>query len=43
MMAAVFPVFFATLGTASDSPAMMTSRWGFTTAIAALIVLDFLL
>lgn len=37
MMAAVFPVFFATLGTASDSPAMMTSRWGFTTAIAALI------
>lgn len=37
MMAAVLPVYYATLGTASDSPAMMTSRWGFTTAIAALI------
>ncbi len=37
IMAAVFPVFYATLGTAADSPAMMTSRWGFTTAIAALI------
>jgi MFS transporter, UMF1 family len=37
MMAAVFPVYFATLGAAGDTPAMMTSRWGFTTAIAALI------
>lgn len=37
MMAAVLPVYYATLGAASDSPAMMTSRWGFTTAIAALI------
>jgi UMF1 family MFS transporter len=36
-MAAVFPVYFATLGAAGDTPAMMTSRWGFTTAIAALI------
>ena len=37
MMAAVLPVYYATLGTAGDSPAMMTSRWAFTTAIAALI------
>jgi len=37
MMAAVFPIYFATLGAAGDSGAMMTSRWGFTTAIAALI------
>mgnify|MGYP001183637225 CR=1 FL=1 len=37
MMAAVLPVYYATLGAASDSPAMMTSRWGFTTALAALI------
>jgi UMF1 family MFS transporter len=37
IMAAVFPVFYATLGAAGDSPAMMTSRWGFTTALAALI------
>ncbi len=37
MMAAVLPVYYATLGNAGDSPAMMTSRWGFTTAIAALI------
>jgi len=37
MMAAVLPVFFATLGNPGDSPAMMTSRWGFTTALAALI------
>lgn len=37
MMAAVLPVYYATLGAAGDSPAMMTSRWGFTTAIAALI------
>ncbi len=37
MMAAVLPVYYATLGAATDSPAMMTSRWGFTTAIAALI------
>jgi UMF1 family MFS transporter len=37
MMAAVLPVYYATLGAAGDSPAMMTSRWGFTTALAALI------
>ena len=37
MMAAVLPVFYATLGSANDSPAMMTSRWGFTTAFAALL------
>lgn len=37
MMAAVLPVYYATLGTAGDSGAMMTSRWGFTTALAALI------
>jgi UMF1 family MFS transporter len=37
MMAAVLPVYYATLGAATDTPAMMTSRWGFTTAIAALI------
>lgn len=37
MMAAVFPIFYATLGAATDSPAMMTSRWGFTTAFAALL------
>ncbi len=37
IMAAVFPVYFATLGAAGDSGAMMTSRWGFTTALAALI------
>ncbi len=37
IMAAVLPVYYATLGAASDSPAMMTSRWGFTTALAALI------
>lgn len=37
MMAAVLPVYYATLGNAGDSSAMMTSRWGFTTAIAALI------
>ncbi len=37
IMAAVFPVYYATLGAAGDSGALMTSRWGFTTAIAALI------
>lgn len=37
MMAAVLPIYYATLGTAADSPAVMTSRWGFTTALAALI------
>ena len=37
MMAAVFPVFYATLGAAGESGAIMTSRWGFTTALAALI------
>lgn len=37
MMAAVLPVYYASLGAATDTPAMMTSRWGFTTAIAALI------
>jgi UMF1 family MFS transporter len=37
IMAAVFPIFYATLGAASESGAIMTSRWGFTTAIAALI------
>jgi len=37
MMAAVLPVYYATLGSAGDSPAMMTSRWGFTTALAALL------
>jgi UMF1 family MFS transporter len=37
MMAAVLPVYYATLGSAGDSPAMMTSRWGFTTSLAALI------
>lgn len=37
IMAAVFPVYYATLGAAGESGALMTSRWGFTTAIAALI------
>jgi UMF1 family MFS transporter len=37
MMAAVLPVYFATLGAPGDSAALMTSRWGFTTAISALI------
>lgn len=37
MMAAVLPIYYATLGAPGDSPAMMTSRWGFTTALAALI------
>lgn len=37
MMAAVLPIYYATLGAVGDSPAMMTSRWGFTTALAALI------
>ena len=37
MMAAVLPIYYATLGAPTDSPAMMTSRWGFTTALAALI------
>lgn len=37
MMAAVLPIYYASLGAAGDSPAMMTSRWGFTTALAALI------
>ena len=37
MMAAVFPVFYATLGATGETGAIMTSRWGFTTAIAALI------
>lgn len=37
MMAAVLPIYYATLGATGDSPAMMTSRWGFTTAIAALL------
>jgi UMF1 family MFS transporter len=37
IMAAVFPIFYATLGAAGESGAIMTSRWGFTTAIAALI------
>jgi UMF1 family MFS transporter len=37
IMAAVFPIYYATLGAAGESGAIMTSRWGFTTAIAALI------
>ncbi len=37
IMAAVFPVYYATLGAPGDAGALMTSRWGFTTAIAALI------
>lgn len=37
MMAAVLPIYYATLGAAGDSSAMMTSRWGFTTAFAALV------
>jgi len=37
MMAAVFPIYFATLGAAGESGAIMTSRWGFTTAFAALV------
>lgn len=37
MMAAVFPIYFATLGAAGETGAIMTSRWGFTTAFAALI------
>ena len=37
MMAAVFPIYFATLGAAGESGALMTSRWGFTTAFAALV------
>jgi len=37
IMAAVFPVYYATLGMASESGAIMTSRWGFTTALGALI------
>lgn len=37
MMAAVLPVYYASLGAVTDTAAMMTSRWGFTTAIAALI------
>lgn len=37
IMAAVFPVFYASLGAAGETGAIMTSRWGFTTAIAALI------
>jgi UMF1 family MFS transporter len=37
IMAAVFPIFYATLGAAGETGAIMTSRWGFTTAIAALI------
>ena len=37
MMAAVLPIYYATLGAAGDTGAAMTSRWGFTTALAALI------
>ena len=37
MMAAVFPIFYATLGAAGESGAIMTSRWGFTTAFGALV------
>ena len=37
MMAAVFPIYFATLGAAGETGAIMTSRWGFTTAFAALL------
>ena len=37
IMAAVLPIYYASLGAATDAPALMTSRWGFTTAIAALI------
>jgi UMF1 family MFS transporter len=37
IMAAVLPIYYASLGAAADAPALMTSRWGFTTAIAALI------
>jgi len=37
IMAAVFPVFYATLGAPGEAGALMTSRWGFTTALAALI------
>ncbi len=37
IMAAVLPVYYATLGAAGESSAMMTSRWGFTTAFAALV------
>jgi UMF1 family MFS transporter len=37
IMAAVFPIFYATLGAVGETGAIMTSRWGFTTAIAALI------
>ncbi len=37
MMAAVFPIYFATLGAAGETGAIMTSRWGFTTAFAALV------
>lgn len=37
IMAAVLPIYYASLGAANDAPALMTSRWGFTTAIAALI------
>lgn len=37
IMAAVFPIYYATLGAPTESGAIMTSRWGFTTAIAALI------
>lgn len=37
IMAAVFPIYYATLGAATETGAIMTSRWGFTTALAALI------
>jgi UMF1 family MFS transporter len=37
IMAAVLPIYYASLGATTDAPALMTSRWGFTTAIAALI------
>jgi UMF1 family MFS transporter len=37
IMAAVFPIFYTTLGAVGETGAIMTSRWGFTTAIAALI------
>ena len=37
IMAAVLPIYYASLGAVNDAPALMTSRWGFTTAIAALI------
>ncbi len=37
IMAAVLPVYYATLGAAGESSALMTSRWGFTTAFAALV------